>query len=135
MDAAEAPSAAPAAAAPVVIGEGAAPEAPAIPFEHDDPKSPSRVRRKSRNSRTFDDDPAIAAARGALSAAQAELVDGMIDDVALSACAPIAEPGAILDPEMVTRARRRSRNSKTLDDDPAFMAAKQSVANAISAVS
>ena len=61
--------------------------------------------------------------------------DSSIDDVALSACAPIAEPGAILDPEMVTRARRRSRNSKTLDDDPAFMAAKQSVASAISAVS
>ncbi|KAH8059859.1 hypothetical protein JL720_13667 [Aureococcus anophagefferens] len=44
-----APAAAPSAAPDVAVAEGPPPASPALPFDHDDPSSPSR-RRKSRNS-------------------------------------------------------------------------------------
>lgn len=98
-----APAAAPSAAPDAAVAEGPPPASPALPFDHDDPSSPSRVRRKSRNSRCFDDDPEIAAARGHVADAQAALAS---DE---------------------SRVRRRSRASKTFEDDPGVAAARADI--------
>lgn len=98
-----APAAAPSAAPDAAVAEGEPPASPALPFDHDDPSSPSRVRRKSRNSRCFDDDPEIAAARGHVADAQAALAS---DE---------------------SRVRRRSRASKTFEDDPGVAAARADI--------
>ena len=98
-----APAAAPSAAPDAAVAEGPPPASPALPFDHDDPSSPSRVRRKSRNSRCFDDDPEIAAARGHVADAQAALTS---DE---------------------SRVRRRSRASKTFEDDPGVAAARADI--------
>jgi len=98
-----APAAAPSAAPDAAVAEGEPPASPALPFDHDDPSSPSRVRRRSRNSRCFDDDPEIAAARGHVADAQAALTS---DE---------------------SRVRRRSRASKTFEDDPGVAAARADI--------